>query len=145
MLLLTGIVLCAGSWLPSALLSNFSRMENLVGAPLLFIMVAIGVFMIVYSSVCNYAYVNLLSLNDKESMKSAYRPVAGNDGKLVYVNPAAEFIMGVYWPTVTCLYLIVSFTTFYWGITWIIWPLAAILHIILKKTLIKRNGAGMAA
>ena len=144
-LLLTGIVLCAGSWLPSALLSNFSRMENLVGAPLLFIMVAIGVFMIVYSSVCNYAYVNLLSLNDKESMKSAYRPVAGNDGKMVYVNPAAEFIMGVYWPTVTCLYLIVSFTTIYWGISWIIWPLAAILHIILKKTLIKRNDAGTAA
>lgn len=139
-LLLTGIVLCAGSWLPSAFLSNFSAMEDLVGAPLLFIMVAIGVFMIVYSSVCNYAYVNLLALNDKESMKSAYQPVRGADGKKVYISPAADFIMSVYWPTVTCLYLILSFTTFAWGITWVIWPVAAIVRVILRKTLIKRNG-----
>ncbi len=140
-LLMTGIVLCAGCWLPSALLSNFSRAEALLGGPMLFVMVAIGVFMIIYSSICNHAYTDLLELNDKGSMKSAYKPAAEPGEKLQYVSPAAEFIMDVYWQTVTCLYLIISFTTFAWGISWIIWPLAALLRVILNKNLIKKAGS----
>ena len=138
---MTGIVLCAGCWLPSALLNNFSRAEALLGGPMLFVMVAIGVFMIIYSSICNHGYTDLLELNDKGSMKSAYKPAAEPGEKLQYVSPAAEFIMDVYWQTVTCLYLIISFTTFAWGISWIIWPLAALLRVILNKNLIKKAGS----
>ncbi|MBR5116296.1 MAG: hypothetical protein IK096_04445 [Lachnospiraceae bacterium] len=42
-------------------------------------------------------------------------------------------ILSVYWQTVTCIYLCWSFLTFRWWITWIIWPLAAVLHSVLKR------------
>ena len=57
---------------------------------------------------------------------------AGGDGSDTiyrYLNA----ILSVYWQTVTCLYLCISFLTFRWWITWIIWPLAAVLHSILKR------------
>ena len=43
----------------------------------------------------------------------------------VYNNSLAEFVASVYWPTVTCLYLIWSFQTFSWAISWIIFPIAS--------------------
>ncbi|MCR5674336.1 MAG: permease prefix domain 1-containing protein [Lachnospiraceae bacterium] len=45
-------------------------------------------------------------------------------------------VLSVYWPTVTCLYLCWSFLTFHWWITWIIWPLAAVLHSVLKRLIL---------
>lgn len=47
----------------------------------------------------------------------------------------ASGALSVFWPTVTCLYLCWSFLTFKWWITWIIWPLAAVLHSVLKRLL----------
>ncbi|MBP5654993.1 MAG: hypothetical protein J6X33_05720 [Clostridiales bacterium] len=137
-LLITGIVLCAGCWLPSAVLENYSRAENLVGAPMLFIMIAIGVFMIIYSSICKNAYDDLLDLNDKGSMKAQYKPQRSSDRSVRYISPAADFVMSVYWQTITCIYLMVSFVTFAWWASWIIWPVAAIVYVILKKKLIVR-------
>ena len=43
-------------------------------------------------------------------------------------NKVLDSIMSVYWPTVTCLYLIYSFITFDWYISWIIWPIAAVVR-----------------
>ena len=40
--------------------------------------------------------------------------------------------MSVFWPTVTCLYLIISFLTFAWYISWIIWPVAAVVENLIK-------------
>ncbi len=45
-------------------------------------------------------------------------------------------VLSVYWPTVTCIYLCWSFITFHWWYTWIIWPLAAVLHSVLKRLII---------
>ena len=41
-------------------------------------------------------------------------------------------ILNIYWIAVTVVYLGVSFLTFQWGITWIIWPLAAVFSGILR-------------
>ena len=41
-------------------------------------------------------------------------------------------LMDLYWIAVTVVYLAVSFLTFAWGLTWIIWPLAALLSGIIK-------------
>lgn len=43
-------------------------------------------------------------------------------------------VMSVFWPTVTCLYLSVSFLTFRWEWTWIIWPVAVVVKKILENT-----------
>jgi len=136
-LMITGIVICSVCWVPAAVLGNISKIENLIGAPMLFIMNAIGVLLIIYASIINHGYTDLLALNDKGSMKSAYQPAS--EEKLHYVSPAAEFVMDVYWSTITCIYLIVSFVTFAWWISWIIWPLAAVIHIVLRKSLIKKE------
>lgn len=45
-------------------------------------------------------------------------------------------ILSVYWQTVTCIYLCWSFLTFRWWITWIIWPLAGVLHSVLKRLIL---------
>ena len=52
-----------------------------------------------------------------------------------YVNERAETVISVFWPTVTCVYLILSFLCWGWGSTWIIWPVAAFVFIILKRAL----------
>ena len=52
-----------------------------------------------------------------------------------YEDKTEAAIMSVYWPTVTCLYLIWSFLSFDWGITWIIWVIAAIIHTLIKNLL----------
>lgn len=40
-------------------------------------------------------------------------------------------IMSIYWPTVTCIYLILSFLTMHWELSWIIWPLAGVISRII--------------
>jgi hypothetical protein len=49
-------------------------------------------------------------------------------------------IMSVYWSTVTCIYLCWSFITFDWGITWIIWPIAAIINSLVENLLGDKHG-----
>ena len=48
-------------------------------------------------------------------------------------NSTLAAIMSVYWPTITCLYLIWSFLSFDWWITWIVWPIAAIVESLIKN------------
>ena len=45
-----------------------------------------------------------------------------------YKNKTAQTIVEIYWPVATCLYLILSFVTFRWDLTWIIWLVAGIMH-----------------
>ena len=52
----------------------------------------------------------------------------------------ATTIMSVFWPTVTCIYLSISFITFAWALTWVIWPVAAVIHAIFKSILKDDSG-----
>lgn len=131
-----GIILCVLCWLPSMVieetaLGRIDQFENM-GAVFLFIIVGIGVMMIVYSSMTMEAYKQILKIND-------IRLVSGNyvraSGKEKYINPTVETIMSLYWPTVTSVYLIWSFLTFDWNLTWVIWPVAAIISGVVKANL----------
>lgn len=131
-----GIILCVLCWLPSMVieetaLGRIDQFENM-GAVFLFIIVGIGVMMIVYSSMTMEAYKQILKIND-------IRLVSGNyvraSGKEKYINPTVETIMSLYWPTVTSVYLIWSFLTFDWHLTWVIWPVAAIISGVIKANL----------
>ena len=62
------------------------------------------------------------AVNDADSGETIYRFLNG--------------VLSVYWQTVTCIYLCWSFLTFRWWITWIIWPLASILHSVLKRLIL---------
>ena len=53
-------------------------------------------------------------------------------GDKFYKSKLAADIMDLYWPTVTCIYLVWSFLTFDWWITWIIWPIAPIVSAVIN-------------
>lgn len=150
-----GIMLCVVCFVPSVILNNevnFIGKLSLsdIGAALLFILVGFGVFLIVYSSKIRGVFKKLLKLNDETTISGDYSKTAQSEtfnsyntnntntantndrhakknGKKaeVFSNGMAEFVASVYWPTVVCLYLIWSFQTFSWAISWIIFPIAS--------------------
>ncbi len=82
--------------------------------PVMFLFAAVGVYIIVRTCFLRGAYQRLLQLEDyteRHKKHAAY----------------FELIGDVYWLAVLAIYLGVSFLTHRWGITWIIWPVAAIL------------------
>lgn len=124
-----GILLCAFCWLPCTFI------DNEIAPALLFLSVGVGVLLLVYSSYVNGSYETILSLNDQKTISGRY----GKEEDVEYINDKAKGIMEVYWSTVTCIYLIISFITFHWEITWLIWPIAFAINKILRLTLTKEE------
>jgi len=133
MRLTVGVVLCAICWLPAAVCSDISFLADMGGA-FLFIFVGVGVYLLVSTSCINDSIDTLLKLNDSTKISGHYN----KDQETEYISEGATVVMEIFWPVITCLYLIWSFMTFDWYISWIIWPLAAIVHAILKMCLRKR-------
>jgi len=136
--LTVGILLIVLSWIPAMLIDEFSSYRggiigDITGASL-FVFVGIGVMLIIISSKNMEAFEKLLKLNDTNTVSGNYEYTEEN---VVYINPTVQTIMEIYWPTITSIYLIVSFLTFNWFSTWIIWPVAGIVHSVLKKNLRK--------
>ncbi len=104
---------------------------------LMFLMVGIGVMLINFSKGKDKAYTTLLALNDKNTVSGTYRK--NRPGEVVYENETLNTVMSLYWFTVRCVYLIWSFVTFEWYRTWIIWPVALIVHYIIKTNLGKER------
>lgn len=64
------------------------------------------------------------------TMKSAYDRLLGQgefDPDYIKRSKMGERIAGVYWPLVTAIYLLWSFLSGGWHISWVIWPIAALL------------------
>lgn len=128
-----GIILCAACWIPAAVLGesrmlSASRFADSLSAVMLLVFVAVGVFLIIHSSLIMGGYEKLLKLNDRDTVGGSYVPEFTER----YSNQAAGTVLKYYWPTVRAIYLIWSFLTFAWWRTWIIWPLAAVIHSIIK-------------
>ncbi|MBO7335913.1 MAG: hypothetical protein J6Z46_04980 [Lachnospiraceae bacterium] len=136
-----GIVLCAISWMPAAMLDAFEDyvpvidLGDISGAALFFF-VAIGVLLIVASNSLRGRYVRLLEVNDDNTVSGKYKE---SEDEVSYENPTVSNIMSVYWPTVTGIYLIWSFLTFDWHITWIVWVVAAIIKKVVDVNLGSRK------
>ena len=81
------------------------------------------------------SFEDVLKINDRDTISGNY----GKDSNIRYINDIAEFAMDVFWQTITCIYLIWSFLTFDWHITWIIWPVAGVLYKILNLALIEEE------
>lgn len=135
-----GIVFCIICFLPAILLEELDfgmaslTVDSLSGM-FIFIFVAIGVFIIVHSSMIKSSYTRILKMNDVTTISGNY--VNKEFDEANYTSKEAATVMSVFWPTVSCLYLSWSFLTFDWHITWIIWPIAGIaskiLNTIFKK------------
>ncbi len=132
-----GILLCALSWVPAAvmeeLIVNLPLIGDVITPSILFAAVGVGVFLIILTNKIMNSYDRLLGTNDKATVSGNY----GRENEPVYINKTVDTIMSVYWPTITCVYLAYSFITFNWFSSWIIWPIAGIIHYVLKKNLTK--------
>jgi uncharacterized membrane protein len=100
-----------------------------LGAARLLILLSIGVFLIVMSMLRMHYYNMLLGLKGKQPRKKEEEPA---DGKVKYRIPFVQKAMSVFWPTILAFYLSMSFLTFAWEISWIIWPIAFIARGIIN-------------
>ena len=126
-----GVVLCIASIIPVSVTSLFSSGTFPLGlaSSMIFFLTGIGVFLIVAAGVRHSGFNRLLTVNEKGTIGASYGAYSRDDVR--YENETLTKWMSVYWPTVTCVYLIISFLTFHWWSTWIIWPIAAIIHKLI--------------
>lgn len=130
-----GILLCAFCWIPAMIIEEivrFPRFDWLSGV-FIFVCIGLGVMLIVYSNQIMDGYGLLLKTIGTDTIKANYEPK--KEAEPHYVSFAAECFMSVFWPTIVCAYLIISFVSGAWAFTWIIWPIAAIVHAILDKVM----------
>ena len=117
-----GVILCIVSVIPIVVLPMMLRALPVaagMGAGSFLFLVGIGVFLFIYAGVRHNAYQVLLQEGEYRAKHK--------------VNKLADTIGAIYWPIITCVYLWWSFTTFRWGFTWIIWPIAGILFSVISK------------
>ena len=129
-----GIALCIISVVPAAVFDSLFKNMILtegIGPVLLFVFVGMGVLLIVFAGGRETAINKLLGLNDATTVSGSYRK--GQDMPERYLTPGMDAFMKSYWTIVTCIYLIWSFMTFNWTTTWIIWPVAAIVKVIIRS------------
>ena len=128
----TGIALCVCCAIPAIIIGDGNNHINEKwGGIFVLVFVAVGVAFMIYSSGRYKLYQKLIALNSKETIGGSY--VESKDKEPVYTNDTVRVIMSVYWPTVTCIYLCISFLTFQWGITWIIWPIAGVVRRLIDS------------
>ena len=140
-----GIILCIISVVPTIVIEGVASVmkhvglissSGVLGPTLLFVFVGLGVLLIISSGGKEKAYHVLLSLNDRETVAGNYESVRGD---VRYENETLDKFMAIYWKAILCIYLIWSFTTFQWGATWLIWPIAGIVKGIIEKNYGKRE------
>lgn len=90
---------------------------------LLFIMIASGVFLFVRAGMINESFQKLLEEGDYSRERKKNK----------------EKFESLYWPIVVAVYLLVSFLTGQWAITWIIWPVAGVLSAVIENVIESRN------
>lgn len=128
--IITGILLCVLSCLPIFVTGAFGswvfhspvRMsaENsliaVAGVAMLLLLVGIGVFFLVKTSIVWQSFDALLEEgNYTRTAKRKEREIGG-----------------IYWGIVTAGYLLVSFLTMRWDITWVVWPVAGVLYGVIS-------------
>lgn len=124
-----GVILCIISAIP---LSTFSIiMEGkdyvaLFSVGVLLLIVACGVWCFVRVGMIKGAYDQILQKEDYTAEKKIAKKK---------LNPIAP----VYWMLVIILYLVVSFLTNRWEITWLIWPVAGIMFGIIAVIMENKN------
>lgn len=115
MMLTIGIVLCVLSCVPIfvSMIVATSDLLTVLSVCILLIMIAIGVFMIVSTSIVQDTYDALLEEGDYTRQKKQASRHYG-------------YIYGIYWLAAVAIFLLISFTTDSWDRSWIVWPIAGV-------------------
>lgn len=115
--LVFGVVLCIAAAMP-LIVFGMLEMGDLIciyGVCILLVLIAIAVYLFVWSGMIRSSYQKLLEEGDYDRTRKED-------------NRKNEYLSQVYWCSVTALYLLVSFLTKRWDITWIIWACSGVLY-----------------
>lgn len=129
-----GVILCIVSVVPIIVADELGVNEG-YALVVMFFAIGISVFLFVAAGVRSKSYKVVLLLGGEEAVNGVYEPI---EKKKVYKNEKVEAVMPVYWLSVTCIYLIWSFLTFDWHITWIVWVVAALVEKIIESVYVER-------
>lgn len=112
-----GVVLCIVSVIPLLLAGALEKPDLVLAVcvDILLIIVACGVFLLVWAAMIYGSYQKLLEEGDYTREKKM-------------VKKYHDTLSGVYWCIVTAIYLGISFYTGKWEITWAIWACAGVLY-----------------
>lgn len=115
MYIVIGVILCILSpvFLIIADSMNASEMTETLMTALMFGMVSGAVVLFITAAMTQGAYDRLMQAGDYTKKKKRE-------------NKKAEKVQRIYWLSVTTVYLLCSFISGRWDISWIIWPLAAV-------------------
>ena len=115
-----GVVLCVLAAIPLFALLLWrgdDEFYGVLGVSAILVLAAIGVYILVKASVPWEGYQTLLEQGDyTRARKRSNRKYSG-----------------IYWGIVVAAYLAVSFLTYRWDMTWIIWPVAGVLFGVVGE------------
>ena len=98
--------------------------QNEMGVMMLFLFVAVATALLIYNGVTRERYVKT-----DDTMVEDFKAWKHHDKQK---NKAAQAIVGSFWLIAVCVYIVVSFMTGAWHITWIIFLIAAAIASLIK-------------
>jgi len=99
-------------------------LQSEIGVMGLFLFVAIATALLIYNGVTRERYVNA-----DDTMVEEFKEWKQNNKQK---NKAVDAIIGSFWLIAVCVYIVVSFMTGAWHITWIIFLIAAAVASMIK-------------
>lgn len=123
-----GICLCILAPIPLVIsgIATESDLIHVAMTSVLLIIASVAVYLLVTSGMMKGVYDRLLRTGEYSPARQAEEAKHSKLG-------------GIYWPIVTAIYLAVSFLTVRWDITWLIWPVAALVFAGLSSALSKNE------
>lgn len=119
--LTAGVILCILGVVPLMLAIAFSGQELyfVYCVAILLVMVSVGVFLIIWSGSIENSFNKLLEEGDYTPEKKE-------------LEKKTSSFSGIYWCLVVAIFLAVSFRFDNWEESWIIWPVAALLFVVIQ-------------
>ena len=99
-------------------------LQDEMGVLVLFLFVAVATAMLIYNGVTRERYVK-----SDDTMVEDFKEWKQNNKQK---NTASEAIVGSFWLIAVCVYIVVSFMTGAWHITWIIFLIAAAVASMIR-------------
>jgi hypothetical protein len=124
--LVVGVVLCILCVVPLILagLLEASSVVLILLTAMMFVVISVAVYIFI-------SFGNVKSSFDQLLLKGEFDIVEKE------LNKRVEKLSGVYWPVIVAVYLGYSFITGNWHISWVIWPVAALVFGALSAALRK--------
>lgn len=119
--IITGVCICILSIIPifiGVMINEDDDLFMVLMVSITLLIVGVGVFFLVLSSVVWSGFEKLLEQGDFSKEKKKNKTIMDN-------------ISGIWWLTATAVYLIYSFVTKNWGYSWIIWVAAGVLYPVV--------------